>query len=83
MTKHVTAGDVVRGKTGKSLIFYMNLQVNNFLRWTKTTKTFYLGGIAPMPACRCVPDGDPYNFLAIYKFSSNQEKLLFLPLVEQ
>ena len=36
-----------------------------------------------MPACRCVPDSDPYNFLAIYKFSNNQEKLLFLPLVQQ
>ena len=68
----------------KALFSKMNLQVNNFLRWTKATKTLLFGGaLPPVPPCRCVPEGDPFNFLAIYKFSNNQEKLLFLPLVER
>ena len=84
MTKHVTAGDVMRGRTGKSLIFLYESPGKKFcLGEQKPLKPFYLGGISPMPACRCVPDSDPYNFLAIYKFSNNQEKLLFLPLLQQ
>ena len=60
MATHVTA-DVMRCKAGKSLFSYMNLQVNNFVRWTRTTETFIFGGQCPR-AC--------LHFLAIYKFSN-------------
>ena len=70
-------------KLAKALFSYMHFQVNNFVMGTKATQNFNWGHCTTMPPCRYVHGSDPYNFLAVNKFSHKQEKLLFLPLAEQ
>ena len=72
-----------QAKLAKTLFSYMNLQVSSFVRGQKQLKLFDLGALSPLPPCRYVSVTDSFNFLATYKFSHNQEELLFLPLVEE
>ena len=69
---------------GKSLIFLNGFKIILLGGGGKNHSHFHLGALPPpVPPCMYVPDSDPYNFLATYKFSRNQQELLFLPLVEQ